>query len=167
LKEASTKTSEVTSGDPDFDLWAYLFQTRDVIYNVRTNELRPLGVTLMDAAVMFFINYLGERATPAEISRWLFRRHHTILGQLTRMERKGLVTTTKGKLQKNVISVRFTEKGKEVFKKASANHSHHIIFASLNKEDRMHLWTILGKLQYAGLKELGKEHTMIFPKPPH
>jgi DNA-binding MarR family transcriptional regulator len=166
MNKDTINSVEVTSGDPDFDLWAYLFQTRDVIYNVRTAELRPLGITLMDAAVMFFINFLGDKATPAEISRWLFRKHHTIIGQLARMERKGLISTNKGDIQKNIISVKLTQKGNKIFNKARANHTHHKVFGSLDKKDRLSLWTILGKLQYAGLKQLGKAHTMKFPKPP-
>ncbi|MFC1866292.1 MarR family winged helix-turn-helix transcriptional regulator [Chloroflexota bacterium] len=160
------KSSEATSGDPDFDLWGLLFQTRDVIYAARGEELRPYGITAMDSAVLFFIDFLGEKATPAEISRWLFRKHHTITGQLSRMEKKGLVTLTKGIIGKNIITICLTDKGREALRHSSDRQSHHRIFSSLNSDERKQLFSTLMKLRKAAIDVLGIEDIHIRPTPP-
>lgn len=160
------KALEATSGDQDFDLWGLLFQTRDVIYSARGEELRPFGITVMDAAVLFFIVYLGDKATPAEISRWLFRKHHTISGQLSRMEKKGLVTLTKGILGKNIITVSLTDKGRGALKQAGARQTHHNIFSSLDSKERKQLWSILMKLRRTALSTITTEDTHFYPTPP-
>lgn len=160
------KTHEATSGDKYFDLWGALFQARDVVYAARAEELRQYEITVMDAAVLFFVDYLGEKATPAEISRWLFRKHHTISGQLDRMEVKGLVTLTKGILGKNIITIRLTEKGKKALKQSSARRTHREIFSSLSNDESMQLWTILMKLRKAAFKSMGKKDILYFPATP-
>jgi DNA-binding MarR family transcriptional regulator len=145
------QSKETMLGDPNVDLWGYFFQTRDAIYQALTKEVREHGLTVMDGAVLFFINYLGDKATPAEISRWLYRRHHTILGQLSRLERKGMITAKKGLVQKNVISLRFTEKGREALKVLRQREALNYVFSPITDEERKQLWTILGKLQASAL----------------
>jgi DNA-binding MarR family transcriptional regulator len=145
------KSTETMLGDPNVDLWGYFFQTRDAIYQALTKEVREHGLTVMDGAVLFFIKYLGDKATPAEISRWLYRRHHTILGQLSRLERKGMITAKKGLVQKNVISLRFTEKGREALKVLQQREALNYIFSPLTDEERKQLWRILEKLQASAL----------------
>jgi DNA-binding MarR family transcriptional regulator len=157
---------KATSGDPDFDLWGVLFQTRDVIYKARAKELRQYGITVMDSAVLVFIDYLGDNATPAEVSRWLFREHHTIIGQLRRMEKKGLITETKGILQKNIITLNLTEKGIEAIKQSGIRQSLHNIFSSVTIDERKQFWSVLMKLRKAALKDMGREDTLYYPTPP-
>jgi DNA-binding MarR family transcriptional regulator len=162
----SNKTHEATSGNQYFDLWGLLFQTRDVIYAARAEELRQYEITVMDAAVLFFIGYLGDKATTAEIARWLFRKHHTISGQLDRMEGKGLVTLTKGILGKNIITIGLTEKGRKALNQSSARQTHQDVFSSLSIDERKQLWLTLMKLRKAAFKSMGKKDTLYFPTPP-
>jgi DNA-binding MarR family transcriptional regulator len=109
----------------------------------------------MDSAVLFFVDYLGDKATPAEVSRWLTRKHHTIITQLRRMERKGLVTLIKGIIKKNVISINLTDKGREALRYSGIRKSLHNIFSSLSKDGRKQLRINLMKLREAGTKEMG------------
>jgi DNA-binding MarR family transcriptional regulator len=157
------KSTKTTLGDRDVDLWGFFFQTRDLIYQAITKEVREYGLTVMDGAVLFFINFLGEKATPAEISRWLVRKHHTILGQLNRLEKKGLITSTKGKIQKNVISLEFTEKGREAFKNLEIREAVRYVFSPLTINERKQLWALLKKLQNRAAKYIGGEDTLLYP----
>jgi len=166
MKEDTDKCTEATSGDPDFDLWGVLFQTRDVIYKARGKELTRYGITVMDSAVLVCIDYLGDKATPAKVSRLLFREHHTIAGQLTRMENKGLITETKGIIQKNIITLGLTDKGRKALKQSISRQSLHNIFSSLTTDERKQLWSILMKLRKAAIKEMGGEDTYYYPTPP-
>ena len=83
---------DLTSVDRDFKLWVLLHQTRDAVHKSAEKELRRFGLSPMEAALLFAVHAIGERATPAEISRWLFRESHSVSGLLDRMEKKGLVS---------------------------------------------------------------------------
>ncbi|UCE98381.1 MAG: MarR family transcriptional regulator [Dehalococcoidia bacterium] len=154
--KATEKSTETMLGDPNVDLWGFFFQTRDAIYQALTKEVRVHGLTVMDGAVLLFIDFLGYKATPAEISRWLFRRHHTILAQLNRLERKGLITAKKGLLQKNVISLGFTQKGREALKVLQQREALNHVFSAITDSDRKQLWAILKKLQDSAIEYVKK-----------
>ena len=64
--------------DKDYELWVILHQTRDAIFKARENELSATGISPMQAAVLFIIKSIKGAVTPAEISRWLYREHHTV-----------------------------------------------------------------------------------------
>jgi len=150
------KSTETMLGDPNIDLWGFFFQTRDAIYQALTKEVRLHGLTVMDGAVLIFIDFLGDKATPAEISRWLFRRHHTILAQLNRLERKGLITANKGLLKKNVISLGFTPKGREALRVLQQREALSFVFSSITDNERRQLWAILKKLQDSAIEYVKK-----------
>ena len=78
-------------GEKDFYLWVLVYQVQDAIFKARGKELSQYGVTARETATMHAIHSMGGKATPAEISRWTFREHHTVTALLGRMEKKGLV----------------------------------------------------------------------------
>lgn len=112
---------------------------------------------------MFVINALGDKATPAEISRWLFRESQSVSGILNRMEKQGLVRRDKDLGKKNLVRVALTEKGREVYGNCTKRESMHRIMASLSGEQRQQLIACLENLRDAALKYLGEEQEMPFP----
>ena len=84
-----------SSVDRHFKLWVLLYQAKDATYKARSNELSPLGLSPMAATVLYIVQAIGERATPAEISRWMFREAHSVCGLLDRIKEKGLVRRTR------------------------------------------------------------------------
>ena len=82
------------------------------------------------------------------------------------MERKGLVTATKGIIRKDMISLRLTDKGREAFKNSRGRQSIHNIFAPLSMENRKQLWSILLILWESAVKETKEGDTFHYPKPP-
>lgn len=98
-----------SSVDRDYKLWVLLRQAADAIYKARSKELSPLGLSPMASAILFIILAIGERATPAEISRWMFREAHSVSGLLDRMEEKGLVRRTKDLEKKNLVRISLTD----------------------------------------------------------
>ena len=83
------------STDQDYNLWVLLHQAKDAVFKAREKELSQYGISAMEAAALFIIQAIGDKATPAEISRWIFREHHTVTALLSRMEKKGLITKVK------------------------------------------------------------------------
>ena len=109
---------DVSFTDQDYRLWVLLHQTRDAVHIARKKELGRFEISTIQAAALFIIQAIGEQATPAEISRWLFRKPHSVSGLLNRMEKEGLVKKTKDLDKKNLVRVTLTEKGRQAY-----NHS--------------------------------------------
>ena len=61
------------SVDEEYSLWVLLSQAADATLRARQKELDRYGISTVEAAVLFTIQAIGDRATPAEISRWLLR----------------------------------------------------------------------------------------------
>ena len=104
------------------------------MYKARTRELFQYGITPAEAAVLVIVQAIGEKATPAEISRWLFREPHSISGLLARMEKQGLVRKVKDLDRKNLVRVVITEKGQQAYQQSTKRESIHRIMSSLSEE---------------------------------
>jgi len=149
--------------DEDFKLWGLLGQTADVVLRVRWKELNRYGISPIEAGVLFAIQAIGERATPAEITRWLLREPHTVSELLNRMEKEGLVTKTKDLERKNLVRVSITEKGRQAYRQSTKRKSIHKVMSTLSEEERRQLMASLEKLRNRALKELKVEHKPRFP----
>jgi len=142
--------------DKDFKLLVALHHTTNAIVRAREKELSQHDLTYMQVAVLFTIKAIGEKgATPAEISRWLFREPHSVSGLISRMEKAGLVTKVKDMDKKNWIRVTITEKGQQAYHKAVKRESLRNIMSTLSNEERKALRGYLKILRDRALKELG------------
>jgi DNA-binding MarR family transcriptional regulator len=148
------------SSDRDYRLWVLLCQAKDAIGKARQKELRQYGISCEQATVLFAIQSLGGKATPNEVARQLLRRHHTILGILDRMVKKGLLNKSKGLGRKNLISITLTEKGEKAYHESTRLESVHRIISCLPEENYQQLGLGLQLLRDAALEELG-----LFQKP--
>ena len=124
------------STDRDCELWMLLQQACDSTRRARGNELREFGISMMQAAVLFIVKSIEGPATPAEISRWLFREPHTVSGLLERMEKQGLVRRVKDLERKNMIRVEITEKGEEAYQGSRELKVIRTILSSISPEER-------------------------------
>ncbi len=153
------------SADEYFNLWVLLCQTKDIIFKVRQKELSQYGISPEQASVLFTIKVIGDRATPAEISRWLLRKQHTVTELLSRMEREGLVSKTKDLARKNMIRVTLTEKGQQAYSQSTGIESIYNIMSPLSEEQCQRLRPCLEGLRDRALKQLGIEQKPPFPEP--
>lgn len=139
--------------DTDYIAWVLLTQARDMMARLRTAELRKSGVSLAEAGVLGLVELLGETASPAEISRRLNRRHHTVLGILGRMERRGLLTRqVEHDSQGKHVRIALTEKGKKAARKSAEIGSIRSVMASLSETERTQMAACLRKLRDAAFK---------------
>ena len=152
------------SMDQDCNVWVLLSQAAHTALRAREKELDQYGVSAIEAAVLFIIQAIGDRATPAEISRWLLRESHSVSGLLNRMERKGLVSRVKDLERKNLVRVALTEKGKAVYRESRERKSIRNILSPLSQEEREQLRLCLERIRNKALKELGLHHQPPFPK---
>jgi DNA-binding MarR family transcriptional regulator len=153
-----------SSINKDYALWVLLGQAKDMVFKAREKELRQYGISPEEAAVLFIVQCLGNQATPTEISRWLLRKPHTVSGILSRMEKKGLVTKTKGPPRKNLVRVTLTDKGEQAYYQSTKIESIRQIMSSLSEQERQQLSSRLKTLRDRALKELGIDTKPPFPK---
>ena len=149
--------------DEAFRLWALLIRTKDTIYRVRQRELREVNISPIEAAVLVIVRATGRKATPAEISRWLFRQPHGISMLIDRLQKEGLVRKVKDLGKKNLVRVELTEKGQQAYDHAAKRIVIDRIMSSLSEEERHQLSSYLEKLRGKALEELGVDSRSYWP----
>jgi DNA-binding MarR family transcriptional regulator len=130
-------------------------QTDNAIQKSRENELRKSGITPEQAAALICIRSLCNRATPAEISRWLFRDESSTLVLIRRMIKQGLTIKTTDPNNKHLIIIRLTRKGSSGYKNAIKFLSLQDIFCHLAKERRELLYSLIGEIRLTAFSNLG------------
>jgi DNA-binding MarR family transcriptional regulator len=136
------------------ELWALLSQASNALSRVADNELRPVGISMMQAAVLYFVKNSKEPATPAALSRWLFREPHTVSQLLMRMETHGVVNRTKDLDKKNMVRITLTEKGEEAYLQQTKMRAIGRIMSSLSPEESDKFGACLKILRDEAIKEL-------------
>lgn len=146
------------SPEEEQEVWRLLNQVRDVMIRLRDREVRHLGITSMQGGVLWVVKSLqktGTAATPAEISRWLFRQPPTILALLKRMEKLGLVTCTGNAEGRRQVLVELTDKGRQTYlayvRKREAIPR---VIGALSLEERRQLKSSLARLRQKAGEEL-------------
>ena len=149
--------------DKDYELWVLFHQTCDAMARAREAELRESGISRIKAAALFVIKTLKVPATPAEISRWLFREPHTVSGLLDRMQKQGLVRKVKDLERKNLVRVVITEKGEEVYQQSREMKVIRKILSCLSTKERDNVKPCLEALRNKALEEVRVGHRLPFP----
>jgi DNA-binding MarR family transcriptional regulator len=145
------------SPDEELEFWGLLNQLRDTMIRLRDREIRALGITSIQGGVLWVLRTLekeGIPATPAEISRRIFRRPPTTLALLNRMVKLGLITTENVEGRRQVL-VKLTDKGRDTYRAFAAKRE--VIprlIASLSPEDRLQLRSSLAKLRQKAREEM-------------
>ena len=146
-----------------YEIWGLLDQACDAIGRARDNELRQIGISKMQAWVLFIVKAINGPATPAEISRWLFREPNTVSALLDRMEKQGLVRKVRNLEKKNLIRVVITEKGEEAYQQSKEAKVIHDVLSCFSQEERDNLRAYLETLRNKAVGELTVRHQLPFP----
>jgi DNA-binding MarR family transcriptional regulator len=154
---------DLLSDDPLYKLWVMLTQTRNATVKAREQELRQLGISGTESFILFVIWSMGNNTTPAEISRIVLRRPHTVSEFLSRMQNKGLVKKARNPDNRSMISVALTKKGLQVYRQASKRQSVHRMLSVLPDEDRDRLMSYLQIIRAKALQEIGVERAAFYP----
>ena len=70
-------------------------------------------------AVLVTIQYLGGSAKPSEVARWLQRSPNSISMLADRMVRAGLITRTRDRVDRRVVNLTISNRGKDALKPAT------------------------------------------------
>ena len=136
----------------DYKLWVLLEQVRTGIVVARDKELADFGISTIMGGVLAIVNAIGNEATPAQISRWIMRRAHSVSGLVERMAQKGLIRKSKDLHKKNLVRVTITDKGQKAFKQSLKRKSIHQIMSALSEKEKDDLFVLLDKLRSKSVK---------------
>jgi len=153
------------SPDEEHEFWDLLNQVRDMMIRLRDREVKTLGITSMQGGVLWVLRTLEKErvaATPAEISRRLFRQPPTTLALLNRMVKLGLITCTENVEGRRQVLVALTDKGRETYRAFAARREViPRVIGSLSPEERLQL-----RLGLAKLRQRAREELVSFPTYP-
>jgi len=144
--------------DRYWPLWVLVHRTSYAMRRAREIELNKIGISDIQAAVLFTVKEAQNPLTPAEIARRLFREPHTVSALLSRMEKQGLLKKTTDARRKNQRRIEITPKGERVYKKATDMKVIHKIIGSLSKKKQEKLWDYLEILLSKSHAEMMLKH---------
>jgi DNA-binding MarR family transcriptional regulator len=127
------------------------------------DELRPIGVTMVQAAILWVAKTSEKPVTPPMLSRLLVREPHTVQAILSRMERQGLIERTKDLQRKNLVRVTLTEKGEEAFARADELKTVPNLLSCLSLEERDALREYVGRLGNNAIAQHHQAPRWLFP----
>jgi DNA-binding MarR family transcriptional regulator len=149
--------------DNDQDLWLLLTHTRYAVFRAREKELQRYGVSPEQVGLLFVVQALGPKATPAAISRQIIRQPHTVSALVDRMAKRGLVKKVKDLDRKNLVRVVMTEKGKKTYELSTKRGPIHRIMSSMAPEEKKNFRATLEKLLATARKEIGLDRDELPP----
>jgi MarR family transcriptional regulator, organic hydroperoxide resistance regulator len=152
-----------SSEDEDQDLWLLLTHTRYAVFRAREKELLRYGVSPEQMGLLFTVQALGNKATPASLSRHILRQPHTVSALVDRMAKRGLVKKVKDLDRKNLVRVVITEKGQKAYEISTKRGPIHRIMGTLTTEEKKDLKSFLEKLLTKARKEIGLDRDQLPP----
>jgi MarR family transcriptional regulator, organic hydroperoxide resistance regulator len=161
--EYDDSTKFYTTDDEDQDLWLLLTHARYAIFRAREKELQRYGVSPEQVSLLFVVQALGNKATPAAISRHIIRQPHTVSALVDRMARRGLVKKVKDLDRKNLVRVVMTEKGVKTYELSTKRGPIHRIMTTLSEEERKVFKDLLVRLLGKARKEIGLDRDELPP----
>lgn len=135
-------------------LWVLLRQVGHLMTELRREDLLKYEMSPAQAATLRSVAHLGKIATPAEISRWLMRKPHTITHLLNRMEKCGQVKKVKDMERGNQVRIALTEKGQQDYAAVKEAEYTHSILDILDESEKEVMSACLNKIRTRLLEEL-------------
>lgn len=142
-----------------YRLYVVLKHTYEAIQQCRVADLKKYNITPEQANALILLHNIGEKATPTEVSGWLFRKPHTALNLLRRMQKQGLVDMTPDSCNRHIIRIKLTKKGYKVYLHVIQYTSAADTLGCLSKKEQQQLCSLL-----ESVKEKALEHLKLDPK---
>ena len=93
------------------------------IYEARNDELRPLGITSQQSAMLHQIKSLGDEATVTNVAQRLHRDVSSVSDMLVRLEKRGLVRRFISPADRRQVYVFLTDRGQQIRDKSQKENS--------------------------------------------
>ncbi len=153
-KKVAGDVESIAAGQGYGPFWNTFNQAYWVVIRVAEAEMRALGLTMIQAAVLYWVKISREPPTPADLARLLFRRPHTVSDLLDRMEKQGLVRRKRDSKRRNVSRILLTEKGERAFQRQKEAGAVARILSQLTPKESETVEAALEKLLKKAIEEL-------------
>ena len=157
-----SETKIKVSYNDEYEFWKLWRRTCHLMVRARVTEVSRFRISPIQAGVLMFLKESTEPCTPSEISRWLMREPQAVSQLLDRMKKQGLVTKTKDSKRKNMVRVKMTEKGEEIYHGIRKIKICQKVLNNLTQAERETLWRALEKIQDMTIQELLKKNQLRF-----
>ncbi len=127
----------------------YQFKIIDEKIKVRADaDLKRHGLTLTQTRVMGFLAEMGGQATQKEIEEDFQVSHPTVVGLVSRMEQKGLVTTCPDLMDRRNKLVKLTERALEIGQEIDMTVQQHDaeLLRGFSEEEQETLYRLLERI---------------------
>jgi DNA-binding MarR family transcriptional regulator len=148
------RTESIAASQGYGRFWSTFNQAYWVMIRVAEAEMRGLDLTMIQAAVLYWVKTLETPPTPADLSRLLFRRPHTVSDLLTRMEKQGLVRRKRDAKRRNVSRVVLTAKGEEAYERQRQVGAVARVLSELTPQESEMVQGALDRLRRKAIEEL-------------
>lgn len=139
----------------EYQTWFILHEVDTGIQKVMEGELKPFKISVIAAGLMYILKTSDEPVTLGELSRWLFRKPHSISELVGRMEKQGLVKKVTSPENRKTVCIRITEKGDEIITRYVENMQViGRIMSSLDEEETRNFIEYLDKIRKSVIEEL-------------
>jgi DNA-binding MarR family transcriptional regulator len=149
--------------DFDFKLWMLLRQAYDAVHKVRDKELEQYNITTRQSSILHGIKVLDNKATIADLSKWVVREQHTVSNILKRMENEQLVIKSEPERHRQPAVYSLTKQGEDAFIQSIEFESIHEAMSTFNEEESRLLADYLRKLRDKAASQLREETRRPFP----
>ena len=154
--------TETLFTDTNYKMWALLNQTRHTIYQIIGKELKSLGISPAQAAMLLVIKSIKPPPSLGQLGRLQIREHNSVTVVFNRMMRRGLVIKMKDPIRKSVTRVTLTDEGRKICELVMSSETIPEIFSCLSEKESQQLISNLEKLLEQAHKELRIERRLPF-----
>lgn len=122
--------------DEEQYLWLLLTCNQYAIFRAREKELRRYSISPEQVSLLFAVQTLESKATPAKIARYLLIQPHTIIALIDQMVKKEFIKKVNDLASKNWNRVTITEKGQKACKQSMKRELFHQTIGRLNRDKK-------------------------------
>jgi DNA-binding MarR family transcriptional regulator len=147
--------------DPDINMLILLDRTSCIIGNAVELELKHLGITRPQVAILAMLSRQNRPLTIDEMAKWTGKEFNSVSVLINRMEKKELVKKVKkgNDLKTYVI---LSKKGSILYHQKISEQSVHLIFGKLTDEEKKQFVSIINKLRNTTNDLLGLNYKIPF-----
>ena len=106
-------TKKARSEEAILKLWTLLHRVRDTLALCEDSILAEYGLTMEQFALLASVRAWGGSSQPSELAETLGRSPNSVSMLVDRMVKAGLVKRTRDRIDRRVVNVTLTEKGKK------------------------------------------------------
>jgi len=148
--------------NPLLKTWLLIHQTYNLVLRCEGAVFSKEGLTTEQHAVLMAIKFIGSQATVSDVAQWLDRNPNTISLLADRMEKRGLVRKRRDLRDRRSVRLAMTDKGKEVFEKATIAGWELIqqMLSSLSEKEQLVLSDLLEAVRQRAFEYLSSGETI-------